>query len=146
MSCIFCSIIQDEAPASVVFEDEQIVAFMDIRAVRPGQTLVIPRKHVDHFSDLPEDLASHIFLFGHRLAGAMRGTLKPNRVGMVIHGFGVHHAHLIVLPMDHPTDITSARHSYLEDGEVKFGPEVVEEVPREELDDMAELLSDALEG
>ena len=76
----------------------------------------------------------------------MRGTLSPERVGMIIHGFGVRHAHLVVLPMNHPTDITSAPYAYLEEGEVKFAPDAVEEAPREELDDMAQRLRAGLEG
>lgn len=145
VSCVFCAIVRGETPASVVFEDERIVAFMDIRPVRPGQTLVIPRDHVDHFCDLPDDLASEVFMFGHRLSRAMRDALAPERVGMVVHGFGVRHAHLIVLPMEHPWDVTSARASYVEDGRAKFRPEEVDLAPRRELDEAAELLREALE-
>ena len=137
MACAFCDIVAGTAPASVVHDDDRILAFMDIRPVRPGQLLVIPKQHIDHFTDLPDDLAAHIFLTGQRLARKLRDVFRPQRVGMVVHGFGVPHAHLIVLPLEHPWDITSAQFSYIEDGKVRFAWERMEEVAREELDRVA---------
>ena len=59
---------------------------------------------------------------------------------MIVHGFGVAHAHFVVLPLEHPWDITAAQFSYIEDGAVKFLWDKVELAPRAELDVTAERL------
>lgn len=141
MSCLFCNIITGAAPASIIYEDDLVLVFPTIRATRPGESLVIPKQHIDHFTDLPDALAAHITLIGQRLGRKMRLVLQPLRVGFIVHGFGVPHAHLIVLPIHHPTDITSARHArHADDGRLVFGLEGVPEVGRKDLDAMASLL------
>ena len=143
-NCIFCDILAGRAPASFVYRDDRLAAFMDIRPVRTGQVLIIPHAHIDHFSDLPDDDALEIFQFGQRLARAMRNSLELKRVGMVVHGFGVPHAHLVVLPLLEGPDITSAQNAVLVNGEVRFRWEQVPLAPRAELEQTAQLLSTAL--
>jgi histidine triad (HIT) family protein len=137
VSCVFCEIVANRVAASRIFEDEHIIAFMDIRPVRRGQAVIIPRRHIDHFSELPDDLAVHVFLAGQHLARTMRRVLSPLRVGTVVHGFGVPHAHLVVMPLEHPWDITSAAFSLIEDGAVVFRWEQVAHADRDDLDAMA---------
>ncbi|MGH7554555.1 MAG: HIT family protein [Longimicrobiales bacterium] len=140
ISCVFCSIRDGRATASMVHEDDQVLAFMDIRPIRRGQVLVIPKQHVDHFADLRDDLATSVFLIAQRLARVLRGLLKPKRVGMVVHGFGVAHAHIVVVPLEHPWDITAKQYSSIENGQVMFRWETVPVAPREDLDAIAEEL------
>jgi histidine triad (HIT) family protein len=139
--CVFCQIAAGRAPASVLYEDERVLAFMDIRPVNPGQFMVIPREHVDHFCDLADDLACHILVQAQRLSRNLRERLKPERVGLVVHGYGVAHAHLLVIPQHGRDDITSSRLAYLEGGQIKFGVRHLNETPPEELDRLARLLS-----
>lgn len=136
-NCIFCSIRDGSQTCSRVHEDEHVLAFMDIRPVRPGQMLIIPKQHIDHFCDVPDELAMRIMQVGQRCARALRELFQPQRVGMVVHGFGVPHAHLMLMPLHHVWDITSAANSYLEDGVIKFRWEQVTQAPRQELDDVA---------
>jgi histidine triad (HIT) family protein len=70
----------------------------------------------------------------------MHRALEPKRVGMIVHGFGVSHAHLVVLPLEHPWDITAAQFSYIENGAGRFRWDKVELAPHAELDAMAERL------
>ncbi len=140
-SCVFCQIVAGEAPASVVYEDEGVVAFMNIRPIHPGELMVIPKEHIDHFCDLPDDLACRIVVQAQRLSRNMRERLKPLRVGLVVHGYGVAHAHLLVVPQHAPDDIISGRMAYLEGGQIKFGVGHLNEPPRAELDRLARLLS-----
>ena len=140
-SCVFCKIVAGEEPASVVYKDERVVAFMNTRPIRPGEFMVIPREHVDHFCDLADDLACHILVQAQRLSRNLRERLKPQRVGLVVHGYGVAHAHLVVVPQHGPDDITSARLAYREGGQIKFGVKHLKESPREELDRLARLLA-----
>jgi histidine triad (HIT) family protein len=138
--CVFCKIVAGEEPASVVYEDERVMALMNIRPIHPGELMVIPKEHVDHFCDLADDLACHILVQAQRLSRNLRERLKPQRVGLVVHGFGVPHAHLIVVPLHAPNDIVSARHIHVEDGQINFSDGHLNET-REELDRLARLLS-----
>ena len=140
-SCIFCKIVAGEAPVSVVYEDEGVLALMNIRPIHPGELMVIPKEHIDHFCDVPDELACRILVQAQRLSRNIRERLKPSRVGLVVHGFGVPHAHLIVVPQHAPDDIISGRMAYLEGGQIKFGVKHLKEAPREELDRLARLLS-----
>ena len=141
MPCIFCRIVAHESPASVLYEDEMVLAFMNIRPSSPGEFLVIPKEHIDHFSDIPDGLACHLLVQAQRLSRNLRERLRPERVGLVVHGYGVPHAHLVVVPQNGPDDITSARFAFIEDGQIKFGVSHLTDAPREELDGLARLLS-----
>jgi len=57
--CIFCQIIQRQAPGSIVYEDELSVAFLDIHAINPGDTMVVPRAHVVDMFEADETLIAH---------------------------------------------------------------------------------------
>ena len=139
-SCIFCKIVAGEAPASVLYEDESVLALMNIRPINPAELLVIPKAHIDHFCDVPDELACRIFIQAQRLSRNLRERLKPQRVGLVVHGYGVPHAHLVVVPLHEPNDIVSARHIHVEGGQIKFSDEHLNET-REELDRLARLLA-----
>ncbi|MGL4236217.1 HIT family protein [Tabrizicola sp.] len=113
--CVFCMIASGESRASFLHQDEQCLAFMNIRPINPGEFMVIPRKHVDHFTDLPDALACHILTVAQRLGRNLLRELKPLRIGYVVHGFGVAHAHLNVVPLHTSSDIISAKHVVLTD-------------------------------
>ncbi len=140
--CIFCKIVAGEADSSKVYEDEDILAFMDIQPVRPGQILIIPKEHIDHFSDIQDELALKIFLKTHELSQVVRRALRPERVGLVVHGYGVSHAHMVIVPQQHADDITSARMAGIENGQVIFTVKKLAIVAREELDQMAQAIKE----
>ncbi len=71
-NCIFCKIIEGEAPVSTVYEDDLVLGLMTIGPVTPGHALVIPKQHVPYFSDLSPDLGAHIFKVTQRVAAAIR--------------------------------------------------------------------------
>jgi histidine triad (HIT) family protein len=137
MNCIFCKIISGEASSSKVYEDAEVLAFMDIQPVRPGQVLVIPKVHIDHFTDIPGELAEHIFRTAFTLAGKVRSVLNPERVGLVVHGYGVSHAHMVIVPQHTKDDITSARIAEIREGEVVFDMHILPMASREDLDVIA---------
>jgi histidine triad (HIT) family protein len=142
VNCIFCRVVAGEAEASKVYENDRVLAFMDIQPVRPGQLLVIPKEHIDHFSDIPDDLALEIYSLTHKLARAVRTALKPEWVGLVVHGYGVSHAHMVIVPQHDEHDITSGRIADIKDGKVIFAIEKLPVIPREELDAAARLISE----
>lgn len=74
MDCIFCAIVAGEAPASVVYDDPEILAFLTIGPVTPGHLLVIPKRHAPYLADLDEATGARMFTVGMRLAAALRAT------------------------------------------------------------------------
>ncbi|MFD1827923.1 HIT family protein [Mumia zhuanghuii] len=70
--CVFCAIVDGDAEASVVHEDEQAVVFMDLNPVTPGHLLVVPRRHAAGLEDLDEETSTHVWRLAHRLARALR--------------------------------------------------------------------------
>lgn len=70
--CLFCAIVAGRAPASVVHEDEHVVAFMSLHPVTPGHLLVVPREHAVGLEDLDAATSAHVWSVGHDMARAMR--------------------------------------------------------------------------
>ncbi|HWE54798.1 MAG TPA: HIT family protein [Acidimicrobiales bacterium] len=99
--CVFDPIIAGTAAAHVVLEEPDVVAFLDIRPVFPGHTLVVPRHHYATVADLPTGMAGRLWEVGTRIAGAQRAAL-----GAVGTFFGLNdivsqsvpHVHLHVVP------------------------------------------------
>lgn len=138
--CVFCEIVSGSAPASRVYEDDRSVCFMTLRPTREGECVVIPKEHIDHFIDIPDDLTEHLARVVRVVGRAMYEEYSPLRVGLIVHGFGVPHAHFIVVPQHHEDDITSARFAEVGGGQVVFRPGRIAELPRGELDKHAERL------
>lgn len=108
--CVFCAIVAGDEPASVIYEDDQCMAFMALRPIRDGAFIVIPKQHIDHFTDLPDNLAAHILTIAQRHRRRLLSFPGVQRTGYVVHGFGVAHAHLNVVPQHDTYDIISARY------------------------------------
>jgi histidine triad (HIT) family protein len=143
-ACIFCEIVSGDAEASIIYEDEKIMAFMTLDQIRPGEFLVIPKQHIDHLTDVPDELASHMFLVAKRFAKNAHERLSPRplRMGMVVHGFSVHHAHLVVVPQHDENDITSGQITTVVDGQIAYSTDLLPRVERADLDELARLLRD----
>lgn len=128
---------------STVYEDDVIMALMTIQPFAAGECMVIPRAHVDHFTDLDDDVAQRIIVAAQRIGRRMRAVFAPQRVGMVVHGYGVPHAHLILVPQNDPYDITSARFARVEGDRIVFSLKHIPFADRATLDAHARLLSEA---
>ncbi|MER2221811.1 MAG: HIT family protein [Rhodococcus sp. (in: high G+C Gram-positive bacteria)] len=104
MNCIFCSIIAGEAEASVVYDDANVLAFMDIRPFTSGHLLVVPKRHASGLSTLDPDDGARIFAVAQKIAAAMRtGPLPIDGVNLqlsdgAVAGQEVFHVHLHVIP------------------------------------------------
>ncbi len=72
--CVFCAIVAGDTEASLVYEDEVAVVFMDVNPVTPGHLLVVPRSHAVGLEDLDEDTSAHVWSLGHQMARALRRT------------------------------------------------------------------------
>jgi diadenosine tetraphosphate (Ap4A) HIT family hydrolase len=72
--CTFCNIVAEHLPASIVYQDDVILAFLDIRPRNPGHTLVVPRVHADSLAELPEPTGARMFVVAMRVACALRAS------------------------------------------------------------------------
>lgn len=135
--CIFCKIIANEIPSKKIFEDDRVVVILDHRPVRTGHAMVIPKRHVDEFIDLPDDLAAHICIIANEVGRKIQETLNPARVGFAVAGFGVAHAHYHVVPMHRIHDVTSSVYAK---GDVEFGVEHIPLADPESQDEIVRLL------
>ncbi len=79
--CIFDKIINKEIPAHIVYEDDVVLAFLDISQVTPGHTLVVPKKHVANIFEYDEDLAGAVFARIPKIARAAGGQRGGSKVG-----------------------------------------------------------------
>lgn len=101
--CIFCKIVAGEIPSTKIYEDDLVVAFMDIAPINFGHTLVIPKEHHNGSSTIPEDVAGRMFKVGSRIGVAVKRALDYD--GFNLHladgtcaGQVVMHAHLHIVP------------------------------------------------
>jgi histidine triad (HIT) family protein len=105
--CIFCKIVAGEIPSYKIWEDNNWYAFLTINPHTPGHTLVIPKQHIDYFFDMGEELLSEVLVKAHPIAGAIKQAFKPKsgKVGVVVAGLEVPHAHLHLISMDDTNDL-----------------------------------------
>ena len=101
--CTFCRIIQGEASAHVVYEDDRVLAFLDIHPSAPGHTLIIPKAHVARVEDLSEEDASALFKALHRLVGRIQDAVDATSSTIGVNngpesGQEVPHVHIHVIP------------------------------------------------
>ena len=101
--CIFCDIVKSRAPAEVIFEDGETLAFMDINPANPGHTLIIPKRHVRDIYELDEETAAVVMRTTVRVARAIRAALQPDGMNLVqsnerAGGQEVFHFHIHVIP------------------------------------------------
>lgn len=101
--CIFCKIIAGDIPSSKVYEDEQVLAFLDITQVTPGHTLIIPKNHCRNLLDMTAETASQVFSIVPKLAQALMKTTGADGLNLINNseeaaGQTVFHAHIHLLP------------------------------------------------
>ena len=108
-TCPFCRIATAPSGTSTLLQTPLAVAFLDIRPIRPGHVLVVPRRHEPDFWNLTDDERHDIFALAKRIAGAQRQLFNPLKVGLLVAGFDVPHAHVHVVPLHDAHDLTSER-------------------------------------
>lgn len=98
VSTIFTKILDGTIPGTFVTRDELCGVFMSINPLSRGHALVVPVAEIDHWIDLPVDLAQHLFAVSHRVAVAQQRAFGCDRVGLIIAGYEVPHTHVHVIP------------------------------------------------
>lgn len=102
---IFTQIIKGEIPAHKIYEDERVIAFLDIHPINSGHTLVVPKKQIDHIWDLDDDDYFYLWKITKQLGVHIKKVLNSPRVGIVVEGYGVPHVHIHLIPLLNPEDI-----------------------------------------
>ncbi len=108
MSTLFTKIIQGDIPCHKIAESDAFFAFLDIRPIAPAHTLVIPKLEVDRFFDMPTTYLEGILSFAKPIAEAIESIIPCERVGMMVAGLEVPHAHLHLVPIREIGDLNFA--------------------------------------
>jgi histidine triad (HIT) family protein len=101
---IFTKIIKGEIPSHKIYEDDDVLAFLDIHPVMPGHTLVIPKKQVEFVWDLDDETYTTLTLAVKKIALHIRETLDVEYVGEQVIGVDVPHAHVHLIPFTNAID------------------------------------------
>ncbi len=109
MASVFTKIIQGELPSFKVHEDELTFSFLALDQVNLGHTLVIPKKEVDHWFDVPKETYLQVQLNAQKIAKAIRKATGCPRVGIIVAGFEVPHYHVHLIPAWSIPDLSFSR-------------------------------------
>ena len=138
-TCIFCQIIAGQAPSSLVYRDDDIVAFLDIRPVNPGHVLIVPCVHKESLGELSADIAARMMTVAQQIMAGIRSSdLRCEGINLFLAdgsaaGQEVEHVHLHVIPR------------FAHDGfGLRFAPGYGAIADRKWLDDLAEVLRESL--
>ncbi|WP_399886922.1 HIT family protein [Streptomyces sp. BBFR51] len=130
MATLFSRIISGELPGRFVWQDSEVVAFLTVAPLRPGHTLVVPRREVDRWTDADGALLAHCVEVAQAIGQGVQRAWNAPRAGVVIAGFEVPHLHIHVAPVWDMSDFDFSKAKQEED--------------QSALDDAAERLRTAL--
>ena len=99
MATIFSKIVRGEIPAYKVAETDKFLAFLDIRPLKKGHTLVIPKQEVDYIFDVEDELLAELMIFSKKVAIGLKKAIPCTRIGMSVIGLEVPHAHVHLIPI-----------------------------------------------
>jgi histidine triad (HIT) family protein len=102
-SCIFCKIVQKKTHASTIYEDDKVIAFLDIRPLNEGHTLVIPKRHYAFIYEVPDEEVAHLCKAVKKVASAVKKGVKADGITITQQnesaaGQDVFHVHVHVIP------------------------------------------------
>jgi histidine triad (HIT) family protein len=100
MASIFSRIVSGEIPCNEIASTDDFMAFLDISPLAEGHTLVIPKVEVDHILDVQPDVAAGLMVFAQKVGKAIHQVSGKARMGMVVAGFEVPHAHIHLIPIN----------------------------------------------
>ena len=107
---IFTKILKHEIPGEIIYEDDTAFVILTIEPITPGHSLVIPKQQVDSLWDLDNETYHHLFDIAHDIARRIEGAYDYKRVGMLVEGFGVPHAHIHINGFNEGIEPTITEH------------------------------------
>ena len=106
MASIFSKIVGGELPCYEIYRDEEVLAFLDIRPIRLGHTLIVPTREIDNFLNVPSELFLKVMARAQPIGRAISRALPCQRVGMSVLGFEVPHFHVHLVPLEKESDLS----------------------------------------
>lgn len=102
-SCIFCRIVERKEPAEILYEDEKVMALLDLKPFNPGHSLVIPKEHFENIYDIPEDVIAQLYRIVKRVAVALKKAMDSEGISIIQSNEaggsqGIFHFHTHVIP------------------------------------------------
>ena len=122
MATIFSRIIAGEIPSYKIAESDKFFAFLDINPMAKGHTLVVPKQETDYIFDLDDKLLGEMVVFAKKVAAGIEAVIPCNRVGVMVLGLEVPHAHIHLIPIRKEADMSLAN------PRVKLSKEEFEEI------------------
>ena len=105
MASIFSRIVAGEIPSYKIAEDDNFFAFLDINPMTKGHVLVIPKQEIDYIFDLDGEILSGMKLFSKKIAKAIEKSVQCKRIGIMVLGMEVPHAHIHLIPISKESDM-----------------------------------------
>ena len=105
MASIFTRILAGELPVYSVVEDADHFAFLDVKPLKRGHTLVIPRAEIDYLFDMSEEAYGRLFAFARKVAIGLKQAIPCRKIGVAVVGLEVPHTHIHLVPMDDISDL-----------------------------------------
>ena len=130
--CIFCKIIKGEIPSNKVYEDDKILAILDIGPVNKGHTLVMPKEHHEDIFDIPEETLKEVAKTSKKVATAIMKSLKPDGISIgqsnkKAAGQEIFHYHMHIMPRFQDDGLKLWPQGKYEDGEAEQTAEKIKE-------------------
>ena len=108
MASIFTKIINGELPCHKLAETDRYLAFLDIKPINPGHALCIPKREVDYIFEVEDDLLGGLMVFAKKVARAIQKEVTCKRIGVMVAGLEVPHAHIHLIPINKIPDLNFA--------------------------------------
>lgn len=138
--CIFCKILEGEIPSYKIYEDENVLAFLDISQITKGHTLVIPKVHNETIFDMSEETAAQLFAAVPAISRALNKAFQPKGLNMLNNngsfaGQEVFHYHLHLIPRYDENDGFDAKyishiHDYTQEDMLRIREEITAELQK----------------
>lgn len=124
---VFSRIVEGSVDACILGESQRTLSFLDHNPLTKGHALVITKEPIDHIDDCDEATYLEVFSEVHKLSKLLKKKLEPARIGIVVHGFEIPHAHVHVVPV-------------YEEGQVQLAAKDRENPSKEDLNDLKQIL------
>lgn len=109
MTTIFTKIIHGDIPCHKILEDDKHLAFLDIRPINKGHTLVIPKAEIDYIFDMDDEALSELMIFSKKVSKMIKAKISCRKIGVMVCGIEVPHTHVHLVPFDKIADLNFAQ-------------------------------------
>jgi histidine triad (HIT) family protein len=117
--CIFCKIVGKEIPVTPIYEDEETIAFLDIRPVNKGHVVLISKKHFEDLFETPDEVLTKLIISTKKIGKAIKKALNPDRVVVAVWGEDVSHTHIHLIPKNKDDSLRFWKQNSYSEGEVE---------------------------